>query len=213
MWRASWHCPRSISTVAPVSRRLARFVMATTICRSRNSSAAEDEGGSASACRCVFRNNWGCSRIRCRIEGEAFRQAAYNCPASRLVNRWATNASASRRQSSGLERATGTKNFIATWAETAPLRTCCCTLSGSNSTSASRRNTQLVLRSNRRANSSRPYPKRCSSSASSQPSSSAVSRSPQRSERSSTRASASLIGQTTASTVSRPNCSSAAMRW
>jgi hypothetical protein len=37
-----------------------------------------------------------------------------------------------------------------------PSRTCCCTLGGSNSTRASRRDTQLRLRSKRRANSSRP---------------------------------------------------------
>jgi hypothetical protein len=38
----------------------------------------------------------------------------------------------------------------------APVRTCCCTLSGSNSTKAKRRDTQLRLRSKRRANSSKP---------------------------------------------------------
>jgi len=41
---------------------------------------------------------------------------------------------------------TGTRNFIATWAAMAPSRTCCCTLSGSSSTSPIRRDTQLVLR-------------------------------------------------------------------
>src|SRR5881396_2231232 len=54
--------------------------------------------------------------------------------------------------------------------------------------------------------------KRRSNSASSQPTSSAVSCSLNRSERSSTTAAASLLGHTTASTVSRPSCSSAAMR-
>jgi hypothetical protein len=38
----------------------------------------------------------------------------------------------------------------------APSRTCCCTLSGSNSTRPIRRDTQLVLRSKRRAGSSSP---------------------------------------------------------
>jgi hypothetical protein len=90
------------------------------------------------------------------MTGEAWRQAAYNCPASRLVNRWVANASAMGWQSPGLERATGTKTFIATEAGMAPLRTCCCTLSGSNSTKAKRRDTQLRLRSKRRANSSKP---------------------------------------------------------
>ena len=90
------------------------------------------------------------------MAGEAWRQAAYNCPASRLLNRCLANPSAMHRQSSGLDRATGTKTFIATWAEMAPVRTCCCTLSGNNSTKAKRRDTQLTLRSKRRASSSRP---------------------------------------------------------
>src|ERR1017187_9086243 len=51
-----------------------------------------------------------------------------------------------------------------------------------------------------------------SNSANSQPTSSAVSCSLSRSERSSSTAAASLIGHTTASTVSRPSCSSAAIR-
>jgi hypothetical protein len=34
--------------------------------------------------------------MRRRIAGDAFRQAAYNCPASRLVNRCVANASAMR---------------------------------------------------------------------------------------------------------------------
>jgi len=55
-----------------------------------------------------------------------------------------------------LARAIGTRYFIATCAAIAPARTCCCTVSGSSSTSASRRETQLTLRSNRRANSSNP---------------------------------------------------------
>jgi hypothetical protein len=55
-----------------------------------------------------------------------------------------------------LARAIGTRYFMATWAVIAPARTCCCTVSGSSSTSASRRETQLTLRSNRRANSSSP---------------------------------------------------------
>jgi hypothetical protein len=32
-----------------------------------------------------------------------------------------------RQQSSAPNRATGTRNFIATWAVIAPMRTCCCT--------------------------------------------------------------------------------------
>jgi hypothetical protein len=53
-------------------------------------------------------------------------------------------------------RAIGTRNFIATCAETLPSRTCCWIASGNSSTSANRRDTQLTLRSNRRANSSSP---------------------------------------------------------
>lgn len=209
----SAHCGRSSSTTAPARRRLARRVMAVTICRSRNSSPTEEEGGTVSRSRCVFRNNRGSASRRCRIAGDAFRQAPYHCPASRLVKRCAAKASARRGQSSGLERATGTKHRMATCAGMAPLRTCCCTLSGSSSTNANRRATQLGLRSKRPANSSKPYPKWRSSSASNQPSSSAVSRSLQRRERSSTSASASVVGHTTASTVSRPNCCRALMRW
>jgi len=48
-------------------------------------------------------------------------------------------------------RATGTRNFIARCAATLPSRTCCWMASGSSSTNASRRDTQLTLRSNRRA--------------------------------------------------------------
>ena len=138
-------------------RRLARRAIAVTTSRSR--AVRRPSGRRADllrCCRCVFRNNCGCSRSRWRTAGVASRQAAYNCPASRLVNRCVANASAMRRQSSGRERATGTRNFIATCAAIAPLRTCCCTLSGSSSTSPIRRDTQLVLRSKRRANSSSP---------------------------------------------------------
>ena len=152
----SAHCGWSRSTVAPERRRLARRAVAITTSRSRSSSTMAGEGGSAACCRCVFRNSCGSSRSRSRTAAVAPRQAAYNCPASRLLNRWRANPSAMRRQSSGRLRATGTRNFIATCAAIAPSRTCCCTLSGSNSTSPLRRDTQLVLRSKRRANSSRP---------------------------------------------------------
>jgi hypothetical protein len=117
-----------------------------------------------------------------------------------------------RVQSSALTRATGTRYFIATCAASFPSRTCCWIASGNNSTSASRRETQLGLRSKRRANSSSPQPKRCSISASSQPCSSALSCGLNRSDLDSSKASDSLIAQTVASTVSRPSCSSAATR-
>ena len=150
-------CRPSNSRVPHASRRLARRVMATTISRSRSSAATPSTGGgSASRCRCAFRNNCGSCRIRWRMAGVASRQAAYNCPASRLLNRCLANTSAMRWQSSRQKRAIGTRNLMATWAEIAPLRTGCCTLSGSSSTSARRRDTQLRLRSKRRASSSSP---------------------------------------------------------
>lgn len=46
--------------------------------------------------------------------GVAFRQAAYNRLASRLVKWCVANTSAKRGQSSGRERATGTRYFMAT---------------------------------------------------------------------------------------------------
>jgi len=157
LWCSCLLCGRSNSTVAPASCRLARRMMATTMSRSRISAATPSAGGgSASRCRCAFRNSCGSCRIRWRIAGVASRQAAYNCPASRLLNRCLANPSAMRWQSSRQKRAIGTRNFMATWAEMAPQRTCCCTLAGSNSTSAKRRHTQLVLRSKRRASSSTP---------------------------------------------------------
>lgn len=64
--------------------------------------------------------------------------------------------SAMRWQASGLMRTAGTRNFIATWAAILPSRTRRWIPSGSASTSDNRRDTQLTLRSNRRANSSRP---------------------------------------------------------
>ncbi len=111
-----------------------------------------------------------------------------------------------------LMRAIGTRNFIATCVPTSPRRTCSCTESGRASTSAMRRETQLVLRSKRRARSSRSYPNRLSSSASNQPCSSAVSWSDRRSDWSRTRASASLSCQIVTRTVSWPSSFSAAMR-
>lgn len=94
--------------------------------------------------------------MRLRTDGDAARQAAYNWPAWRVLKRCAASAAAIRWHSSALARAIGTRYFIATWAQIAPARTCCCTVSGSSSTSASRRDTQLTVRSKQRANSSSP---------------------------------------------------------
>ena len=156
LWCVSAHCGWSSSTVAPQRRRLARRAIAATSSRSRANFTMAGEGESTACARCVFRNSCGSSRSRSRTAAVAVRQAAYNCPASRLLSRQRANPSAMRRQSSGFERATGTRNFIATCAAMAPSRTCCCTLSGSSSTRPIRRDTQLVLRSKRRANSSSP---------------------------------------------------------
>ncbi len=150
--RAAWRgCP---SNSAPASRRWARFTIAATISRSRNSSAPVLGVGFAS-CRCVLKNRSGESRMRLRVAGDPWRQAAYSWPAWR-VSQWCwAKIAAIRWQSCRLWRATGARNFIATCAKTLPSRTCCWMVSGRSSTSASRRDTQLTLRSNWRANSSR----------------------------------------------------------
>jgi hypothetical protein len=71
-------------------------------------------GFGLSISRRAFRNNAGSSRIRFRIWEDVSRQAAYNSPASRLLNLWPAKAPAIRLQCSMLVRATGTKNFMAT---------------------------------------------------------------------------------------------------
>lgn len=93
--------------------------------------------------------------MRWRIAGEPLRHAEYSWPASRVWQRCWAKTAAIRWQSSRLWRATGTRNFNATCAGILPSRTCCWIASGRTSTSASRRDTQLTLRSNRRASSSR----------------------------------------------------------
>ena len=150
------HCSRSSSTVTPRRRRLARRRMASVTSRSRSTSAIAGNGGSPVETRCVFKNSCGCANNRARTAALASRQAAYNWPAARQLNRCLAIASAMRTQSSAWVRAIGTRYFMATWAAIAPLRTCCCTLAGSSSTNAIRRDTQLTLRSKRRARSSCP---------------------------------------------------------
>jgi len=82
-WRAaSPCCPSNSVAAAPASRRCARFMMAATSSRSRNSSAAVVEGFTSR--RCALKNNSDSSRMRLRIAGEPWRQAAYNRPASRV---------------------------------------------------------------------------------------------------------------------------------
>src|SRR5712692_6357183 len=74
--------------------------------------------------------------------------------ACRVLQCCCTKANAMRAQSSRLIRAIGTRYFIASCTPSFPSRTCCWMVSGNNSTNAKRRDTQLTLRSQRRANSS-----------------------------------------------------------
>jgi hypothetical protein len=94
--------------------------------------------------------------MRLRTAGDPLRHAAYSWPDSRVAQWCSAKMAAIRWQSSRLWRATGTRNFNATWVGILPSRTCCWIASGKTSTSASRRDTQLALRSNRRASSSSP---------------------------------------------------------
>ena len=158
IWRrAALHCWSSNSVAAaPASRRCARFTIAAIISRSRNSSALVPADAFSCACRCALKNRSGASRMRLRIAAEPLRHAAYSWPASR-VSQWCwAKIAAIRWQSCRLWRATGTRNFKANCARILPSRTCCWIASGRTSTSDSRRDTQLTLRSNRRANSSSP---------------------------------------------------------
>jgi len=202
-----------MADTAPASLRWARVAIAATISRSRSRSATGAAGGTGcSSSRRLRRYNSGLSSSRCRAPGPAPRQAAYSCPASRVLHRPRAKTSAIRWQSSTLARATGTSTFIAMCAAIFPSRTHCWMPEGRISTRASRLLTQLTSRSKRRASSSASHPATSRSSASSQPCSSAVSASPSRSERSRSSASAWSIGQTTARTVSRPSFSSAPIR-
>lgn len=137
-------------------RRLARFTIAPITARSRSSAVAAEAGALSSTCRWALKNNSGSSRMRWRTKGEPSRQAAYSWPAWRVFQRRRAKACAIRSQSFRLMRATGTRYFMAMCAVILPSRTCCWMDSGRSSTSASRRDTQLTLRSNRRANSSSP---------------------------------------------------------
>jgi hypothetical protein len=104
-----------------------------------------------------------------------------------------------------LARAIGTRYFIAAWATMCPSRTSSCTTAGSSLTNASRRDTQLGLRSNRFASSSWPRAKTDCSSCSNHPCSSADSASAERNDRLRTNASTSLIDHTVAWTTSWPS--------
>jgi hypothetical protein len=133
----------------------------------------------------------------------ASRHAAYTFATSRLDSFRPAIETASASQSSTVARAMGARQRIATWALTPPPRTSSCTASGSSSTNDSRRDTQLGLRPNDRANASWLIPKPRCNARSSQPCSKALSPSPVRSDRDSSRASASPMSHTVARTTSR----------
>jgi hypothetical protein len=188
--RHCWYC------------RMTRRTSTPAVSRSRSRSAAVRPGASCSTSRLVLTNSFGSASNRSRTTGPLSRHARYRSPTSRVDSPSGAIPRASCSQSSALARAIGTRCFIAAWAPIRPLRTSSCTVSGSSLTRARRRDTQLGLRSNRRASSSRPSPKTDSSSCSSHPCSSADSASAERSDRLRTSASASLIAHTVALTVS-----------
>lgn len=202
-WRSSSH-DRSL--------RSTRRTRAPATSRSRSSSLAAGIGASLSISRRDLTNSPGSPSTRSRIPGPLSRHAAYSSPTSRVDKSSAAIPSASRVQSSALARAIGTRCFIAAWALIRPARTCSCTACGSSVTSASRRDTQLALRSNRRASSSWSRPKLDCSSASIHPCSSADSDSLLRIDRTSSSASASPMSHTVACTVSCPSLFSARTR-
>jgi hypothetical protein len=173
--------------------------------RSRSSSAADGVAGSCSISRLALRNSFGSPSRRRRTTGPLSRHATYSSPTSRVDRPSGAIAAASCSQSARLARAIGTRYFIAAWATMRPCRTSSWTEEGSSFTSARRRDTQLALRSKRRASSSWSRPKLDCSSASSHPCSSADSDSAVRIDRLSSRASASSVDHTAALTVSSPS--------
>lgn len=194
------------------SLRITRRANTPATSRSRSSSAADGMGASRAISRRDFTNSAGSSSTRPRISGPLSRHTAYTSPTSRVDRPSAAIPAASRVQSSVLARAIGTRCFIAAWAPICPSRTCSCTDLGSSITRASRRETQLTLRSNRRASSSCSSPKLDCSSASNHPCSSADSLSAERIDRISSNASTSSMSHTVACTRSCPSFLSARNR-
>lgn len=160
-WRAQVpSCSTSCwSSSLDPSLRITRRTSTPATSRSRSSSLAVGIGASRPISRRDFTNNPGSLSTRSRISELLSRQAAYSSPTSRVDRPSVAIPSASRVQSSTLARAMGTRCFIAAWAPIRPSRTCSCTAEGSSLTRASRRDTQLALRSNRRASSSWSSPK------------------------------------------------------
>lgn len=150
--------------------------------------------------------------IRRRTTGVASRHASYNRPTSRLESVRPAIAVASASQSARVARAMGTRQRIAAYAPIAPRRTCSCTASGSSTTNASRRDTQLALRPSARATASWLRLKLDASICTNHACSMAVSPSPVRSERANSSASISPSAHTVARTTSCPSRRSARRR-
>jgi hypothetical protein len=192
--------------------RMTRRTSTPATSRSCNRADAEGLAGCCSSSLLVLTNRRGSANNRPRITAPASRHARHSSPTSRVDNASEAMAAASCSQSARLARAIGTRCLIAAWAPIRPRYTSSCTVSGSSLTRASRRDTQLELRSNRRASSSWPRPKLDCSSRSNHPCSNADSASLVRNDRLSISASASLIDHTVAVTRSWPSLCSARTR-
>jgi hypothetical protein len=120
-------------------------------------SSIAGSGGADSCCRCVFRNNAGSSRSRSRTARVAPRQAAYNCPASLLCNR--VSGQILLPYAGSLPRSSAPPVPDTSSSHAPRSRRCAPVASHSQESSSTRpirRNTQLGLRSKRRASSSSP---------------------------------------------------------
>lgn len=180
--------------------------------RSCRSAAADGSGGSSRASRRVLTNSPGSASTRSRTARPLSRQLRYSSPTSRVDSPSGAIARASRSQPDLVARAMGTRCFIAACAPIRPRRTSSWTATGSSPTSASRRDTQLGLRSKRSASSSCPSPKLDCSSDRSHPCSSADSASADRSDRARSSADSSSSSHAVAQAVSRPRRFSARTR-
>lgn len=157
-----------------------------------------------SVCASTCRNKSGESQSRARPTWSEARYAAKSRPICRTETRCSPSPMTSLRACSPLARANGNRYFIAACGGICPDATLACTSGRSALRSPSRRDTQLLLRHNRRAISSSDCPSslvRCSMS---HACSSAERARPSMWKRAIS-ASLSLTGHTVASTVSRPS--------
>ncbi len=169
-------------------------------------------GGAALRCASrLLRKSNGSASSRSRTSPRAALKAARSPVISRLVNPCSAAARARRRPLSRSRRTSGTRSFIAALAGIFPVRTRPWISSGSSSTRARWRETQLALRLRRRAISAAERPRRRSCD-NSQPCSNAVSAGAVRRPRAKSRASPSLIPHTTVRTTSTPKRRSARIR-